>query len=574
MAGPGGGPPRKSHTKSRKGCKTCKRRHIRCDETMPQCRNCTKHNCRCDYMDNLVKPEPPTSPRGIDLRMTPEIEMEIEAWLKTGNPPFPELQLTSRAFWYKFTRTDLRLIHHIAGLSIDLHRRGYSNCTVWAQKMPIFLAISLSSEFVMSAILALSAFHLAWLTQNPDTENLAYHHRGIALKGLHEAISAFSRENSDAILAASMLLSWQATEWQANNYYYRRSWASLQQGVSTVLNSMEPWWKQESELARFMESQRAFRSARSPMTPTYPGGLPQFHDEDLMRLDRVCATLRNIHQRLSHNQEHYQRVTDLLTFVQRLRDDLPLQAPEKAFERLQPLRTWLFWLPPTMLRGSDTDLGALAVLSQFYGVALALEPIFPEIGGSYLGTMSVLQIEDIRRILHARKASQPFAPEVQLALNLMELPCEIVAEYRSRLHWSPTPSMDTYSPATQSPYYHLPNLHLPSTSPTSTSAYSAYTTSPLHSPLTPAIVTSPYQLPTMIPRRTSQVYTTSPTLHSEPADGRSGSIDYKHSPHDHQAAFNPAYLGNLIHGGPIIASDFHESPINTTVGLVAPELWT
>ncbi len=36
MAGPGGGPPRKSHTKSRKGCKTCKRRHIRCDENFPQ----------------------------------------------------------------------------------------------------------------------------------------------------------------------------------------------------------------------------------------------------------------------------------------------------------------------------------------------------------------------------------------------------------------------------------------------------------------------------------------------------------------------------------------------------------
>lgn len=36
MAGPGGGPPRKSHTKSRKGCRMCKKRHIRCDETFPQ----------------------------------------------------------------------------------------------------------------------------------------------------------------------------------------------------------------------------------------------------------------------------------------------------------------------------------------------------------------------------------------------------------------------------------------------------------------------------------------------------------------------------------------------------------
>ena len=36
MAGQGAGPSRRSHTKSRKGCKTCKRRHIRCDETFPQ----------------------------------------------------------------------------------------------------------------------------------------------------------------------------------------------------------------------------------------------------------------------------------------------------------------------------------------------------------------------------------------------------------------------------------------------------------------------------------------------------------------------------------------------------------
>ncbi|KAK2813783.1 hypothetical protein FQN50_000183 [Emmonsiellopsis sp. PD_5] len=505
-------------------------------------------------MDNVIAQEQPTSPRGgPDLLMSPEIDIEIEAWLKTGNPPFPELQLSSRAYWFKFSRTDLRLIHHIAGLSIDLHRRGYSNCTVWAQKMPIFLAIALSNDFVMSAILALSASHIAWMTQNQETKNLSYHHRGVALKGLHEAIGAFSRENADAILAASMLLSWQATEWQ-------------------VLNSMQPWWKEESELARFMENQRAFRSARTPITPTYPGALGQFQDEDLMRLDRVCATLLNIHQRLTHNQEHYQRVTDLLHFVQRLRDDLPIQSPDQAFERLQPLRTWLFWLPPAMLRGGETDLGALAVLSQFFGVALALEPIFPEIGGSYLATMAVLPIEDIRRILHGRKTSQPFAPEVQLALSLMELPCEIVNEYRSRLHWSPRNSFDTYSSDSHSPYHALHNIHLPSTSPTSASGYTAYTTSPLHSPLTPAIVTSPYQMPTIVTsRRPSQIYTTSPTLHPDHIDG-----DYKHSPHSHSPLFSPTYLPNLMNGSsPIIGSEFHESPTLISAGLVTPELcWT
>lgn len=68
-------------------------------------------------------------------------------------------------------------------------------------------------DFVMSGVLAFAATHLAWLTESSETKNLAYHHRGVALKGLHDAIGKFSRENSDAILAASILLSWQASDW-------------------------------------------------------------------------------------------------------------------------------------------------------------------------------------------------------------------------------------------------------------------------------------------------------------------------------------------------------------------------
>lgn len=160
MAGPGGGPPRKSHTKSRNGCKTCKKRHIRCDETFPQwyapidkpqlhphisllttrndSRNCTKHNCRCDYMDSAVVTEGASrSQRLPDLLMSPETEMEIENWRITGICPFPELShLCPEDGWHNFSPTDLRLIHHIAGLSVDLHRQGYSGGTVWAQRMP------------------------------------------------------------------------------------------------------------------------------------------------------------------------------------------------------------------------------------------------------------------------------------------------------------------------------------------------------------------------------------------------------------------------------------------------------
>ena len=81
-----------------------------------------------------------------------------------------------------------------------------------------FLKIGTDYSFVMSALLALSATHLAWLSDCPLAANMAYEHRGVALKGLHEAIGAFSRENSDAVLAASLLLSWQATEWYGYSF--------------------------------------------------------------------------------------------------------------------------------------------------------------------------------------------------------------------------------------------------------------------------------------------------------------------------------------------------------------------
>ncbi|KAL4788587.1 hypothetical protein BJX76DRAFT_315147 [Aspergillus varians] len=471
MAGPGGGPPRKSHTKSRLGCKTCKRRHIRCDETFPQCRNCTKHNCRCDYMDVATVHDEPTSVRQVpDLMMSTEIETEIKNWQLTGIPPFPELMHFPRNCWSKLSRTDLRLIHHIIGLSIDLHRRGLSSCTIWAQKMPLFLPIAISNDFVMSSILTLSAAHLAWITRNQETKQLAFFHRGTAIQGLQKAIGAFSKENCDGILAASILLSWQDSEWP--------SWASLQQGVTSVLNSMPHIWKQESELATFLENQRFLASANSPVV----GGF-RIQEEDLATLDHTIITLQTVQKRVAQNHEHYRRVGELLDFVRHFQRDILSLTAEQAFDRVQPLRQWLFWLPPAMLRGGDGDTGALAILAQFFAVGVALDSLFPDLGGAYLGPLSVGPIEEIYRTIYARSATMPYHPDLQLAMSIMDLPRHLAARYRARLQWSPRTSVDYYSPSPTSPFQTMQDFRLASSSsPSSVSAsYTPYTP-PLQSP--------------------------------------------------------------------------------------------
>ncbi|KAL2802485.1 hypothetical protein BJX63DRAFT_113919 [Aspergillus granulosus] len=566
MAGPGGGPPRRSHTKSRFGCRTCKRRHIRCDETFPQCRNCTKHNCRCDYMDVATVHDESTSIRNVpDLMMSAEIEMEIKNWHLTGLPPFPELMNFPRNCWSKLSRTDLRLIHHIIGLSIDLQRRGLSNCTIWAQKMPLFLPIAIYHDFVMSSILTLSAAHLAWITRNQETKQLAFHHRGAAIQGLQKAIGAFSKENSDAVLAASILLSWHDSEWP--------SWASLQQGVTSVLDSMPQMWKQGSELALYLDNQRYL--ANPPVLAGY-----RFQDEDLANLDHTIMTLQTVQKRVAHNHEHYRRLGELLEFVRQIQRDILSLTAEQAFERVQPLRQWLFWLPPAMLRGGDGDTGALAILAQFFAVGVALDTLFPDLGGAYLGPLSVGPIDEIYRTIYSRNAATPYNPDVQLAMSLMDLPRHLASQYRARGQWSPRPS-DYYSPSPPSPFQTIQDYRLASSSsPSSTSApYTPYTP-PLQSPPAVTIASSPFEV--------SASYVTAPgsvSLYPSPrllSDTRDEPSDCNPASLQHSPTYPPPYLEDIV-CGPVSRVDgglgvhpldIYDGPPSVVGDYGTPESWS
>lgn len=41
--------PRKGHTKSRRGCLNCKRRRVKCQETLPVCEHCKRLGLPCQY---------------------------------------------------------------------------------------------------------------------------------------------------------------------------------------------------------------------------------------------------------------------------------------------------------------------------------------------------------------------------------------------------------------------------------------------------------------------------------------------------------------------------------------------
>ena len=64
----------------------------------------------------------------------------------------------------------------------------------------------------MDALLAFAAMHMAHLTDCALVGLLGMKYSGRALTGLREAIGELTPQNADALVAASLVLSWQSTD--------------------------------------------------------------------------------------------------------------------------------------------------------------------------------------------------------------------------------------------------------------------------------------------------------------------------------------------------------------------------
>ncbi|KAL3468893.1 hypothetical protein BJX99DRAFT_242537 [Aspergillus californicus] len=166
-------PSRRSHTKSRRGCLHCKRRHVKCDEGIPKCSLCKKRGMQCSY--------PPS---------------ETEAQLAPVTPQPPNSD-TSPEPWAEHTRLlEMKLFHHyVINASFTL-RQDVLEASHFQVAVPRFAT---AHPFLLDIILAFSAMHLAFLEQQdqPEGESESSKYLEIALKYQNRACSAFSRVLAD-----------------------------------------------------------------------------------------------------------------------------------------------------------------------------------------------------------------------------------------------------------------------------------------------------------------------------------------------------------------------------------------
>ena len=144
-----------------------------------------------------------------------------------------------------------------------------------------------------------------------------------------------------------------------------------------VISSMRDW-QHLSRLSTFIDEHPSFFSTKpAPVT---------FDNESVYlatnALSELSARLQNVHP-VAH---HVQAVLDFA-------HDFPTWSTsfqvEQLFERLQPLRSWLFWLSVSLVKNNDMSSAAMVLLAQLHTFAIAIDDCLPELSGAALGCLTL-----------------------------------------------------------------------------------------------------------------------------------------------------------------------------------------
>lgn len=309
-----------------------------------------------------------------------------------------------------------------------------------------------------------------------------------------------------------------------------------------IVSSMSEW-KDESIFNTYIQKHPGF---------FLPNSMPLISFDDTS-LSLATDALQCSSSRLSKAHPLASRLKEILDFTNEIQVCSATMRHEQLFEKLQPLRAWLFWMPVTLVQHREIESTEMILLAQLYTIALAIDSALPELGGAALGSLTVVPIEQIDDYIRHGQNLRRFADGKSSGLDeMMQFSRLMVARYRLEDPDSnDTPQGHIYIP--QSPYgfQRLSIGSQPSTPgfvtgtppgyPTGNSFYAgAFGMLSTHSLDDLSVPASPflrYGSPTSRPH--SQIYEASPRLSEVAYDKRASSV---YSFQGDSPIYSPGYL--------------------------------
>ncbi|EWZ36331.1 uncharacterized protein FOBCDRAFT_232051 [Fusarium oxysporum Fo47] len=271
---------RRTHQKSRNGCRNCKRRRVKCDEGKPSCSNCIRFSLPCDFSvdqiaSNDTVPEDASAPPVV----TPTLArrrgrpLKIEKWIlnpeasghKTITEPRLHFPMPKRIADPSppLNTNDLELLHHyITNTSLTLG----DNVVLWRDKVP---RLAFEFPYVLRLLLAMSALHQTQLHAPGSSgyQQLATAHHNIALREVTGLLSTISGKDCSALYIATVLIC---------NYHFAKP-PAIDDEPGMVGEAGIGWWYVFRGVRFVVESmgmEAIFSGHIGPFPPEAPQGGP------------------------------------------------------------------------------------------------------------------------------------------------------------------------------------------------------------------------------------------------------------------------------------------------------------
>ncbi|KAI1185562.1 hypothetical protein F5B17DRAFT_28928 [Nemania serpens] len=328
-------PPRRSHKKSRAGCRRCKVRKIKCDEVHPRCGNCSKHGVSCDFEHStsrdarIPKPAPaadastpaapaepsrPTSsasvtasaPSSVANGDSPSMPSDTTTPTAIGGTPVPiyktpEPPPLSSTTSKKNRMLELKLLHNFT--TVTAKTLSVSSPVlekIWRVTVPE-LAFS-SASYLADTLLAVSALHLR--SSSPHDKELIRASHSYMASACSEYGACLSKgvteSNAEALFLTSALIAFQSTasrifsredahDRAAGYYSLPLSWFHAFQGVKAVVAATWQWLRMSTIVIPIIESQPALNLDLSGQ-PTFFSDLMVGVEDEIAKFETEPAT--------------------------------------------------------------------------------------------------------------------------------------------------------------------------------------------------------------------------------------------------------------------------------------------
>lgn len=186
-------------------------------------------------------------------------------------------------------------------------------------------------------------------------------------------------------------------------------------------------WKHESIFAEYINEEDLFMGV-------YPCQRPSL---DVTERNAILANSIQASQRLQrfvagHEAEAYW-IAQLLDYLQRIHVSSPPQTPDEQFSHLYLLRKWLFWVPALLLQRQGGQGPAMLIVSHLYATALALEPLYPDLGSAFCARVALSPLEQIINVTDAMQSQRAMDPNSMEIAALMQFPQQMALAFRSRM---------------------------------------------------------------------------------------------------------------------------------------------